>query len=133
MESITITELKPITEMCSILVNMNEPLDLKKIDGSIEAFMIASFYIQSEINCDNKDWKFMNKKDYELMKLTLKMEMILRNIILNDKSAMKLTNSQLEGYLTAKAYIITGHYPSLVFTKSVIKTYRDLVNVSNSV
>jgi len=127
MEKINFTELKPITEMCSIFVNMSEPLDLKKIEESIN---LSTFvYVVGNLE-HNPGWK-MEKKEYWLMKLSLKMEMILRNIMFNDKYAMKLTDSQLEGYLMAKAYIITGHYPSLVYLRSVIKVYRDFARASH--
>lgn len=127
MEKIKFEDLKPITEMCSILVNMHGPLDLKNIEDSIN---LATFvYVVGNLEHD-PGWK-MEKKEYWLMKLSLKMEMILRNIMFNDKYAMKLTDSQLEGYLMGKAHVITGFFPPLIYVRSVIKVYRDFARASH--
>lgn len=126
MEKIDVVELNPITEMCSIFVNMNGPLDLKAIDESIILFI--HIYMCGKMEHD-PEWK-LGENERSLMRLSLKMEMILRNIMFNDEFAMKLTDSQLEGYLTAKAYIHTRHYPPLIYVRSVIKMYRSFAKVS---
>jgi hypothetical protein len=124
-----ITELNPITEVCSILVNIHGPLNLKDIEDSIN---FATFVYVTENLEHDREWN-MEKKEYWLMKLSLKMEMILRNIMFNDKSAMKLTDSQLEGYLMGKAHVITGHFPPLIYVRSVIKVYKDFARASHDI
>lgn len=120
METISITQLEPITEPCSILVNVYGALDLNKIEESVLVFMAVKTF-GHYIN--TSEWLYRDKKERELKRLSLKMEMIMRNMILNDEHAMKLNEHQLLGYLMAKAYLLTGHYPSTDFIRSAVKLY----------
>jgi hypothetical protein len=114
--NIDIKELKPITSICGIFVNLDEKLNLKIIDAAINVYMIIPY-----LYFDKKE---TNKKEYWLEKLALKMEMVLRNIMLNDKITFNLKDHELAGYLMGKAYLLTGHYPCKEFVKSVITIYK---------
>ena len=121
--NVNLEKLKPITEMCSIFVNMNEKLDIKKIDASINLYMFVHLSMLIE-----EEKQPPEKNEYWLIKLALKMEMIYRNIILNDKNTFMLKDHELFGYLMGKAYLLTGYYPCTEFVKSVIKIYRPFLD-----
>ena len=119
-----ITVIEPISEICSVLVNVHGAIDLESITESVMlAIAVANFGHYEHTG----EFKY-NKKEGESKKLSLIMEMILRNIIINDEYAARLKDHELLGYLMAKAYLITGIYPSPDFVRSVIKIYRIFLN-----
>lgn len=117
----TILNLKPITDICSILVNVHGPLDMKSIEDSINLYCFVTVIENLE---RDKNWT-QSKEDYWEMKNSLKMEMILRNILVNDKNISRMTDNQLEGYLTGKIMVLTKTLIPPIFTKSIIKAYRN--------
>lgn len=117
----TILNLKPITDICSIIVNVLGPLDMKSIEDSINLYCFVTVIENLE---RDKNWT-QSKEDYWEMKNSLKMEMILRNILVNDKNISRMTDNQLEGYLTGKIMVLTKTLIPPIFTKSIIKAYRN--------
>lgn len=117
----TTLNLKPIKETCSILVNVHGPLDMKSIEDSINLYCFVTVIENLE---RDKNWT-QSKEDYWEMKNSLKMEMILRNILVNDKNISRMTDNQLEGYLTGKIMVLTKTLIPPIFTKSIIKAYRN--------
>lgn len=117
----TTLNLKPIKEICSIIVNVHGPLDIKSIEDSINLYCFVTVIENLE---RDKNWK-QSKEDYWEMKNSLKMEMILRNILVNDKNISRMNDNQLEGYLTGKIMVLTKTLIPTIFTKSIIKAYRN--------
>lgn len=125
-----ISKIKPIEKMSSNMINMSGPLNLELINDSINLYMFVHMTLKTVPMKENNykiDEKYKsNEEVWWDMKISMKMEMIIRNILINDKNVKSMKGIVLQNYLGSKVYLLTGYFPSTEYIKSVINMYSFL-------
>lgn len=110
--------LTPIKKPCDIIAQNSGLLSIEDIETYINIYI---YYVGISSLKNNK---FFTSDEYKKKIMELKMELIIRNILLYDKNVYDLiADYELINFIKTKIYLLTQYFINDEFIESVINCY----------